>query len=257
MKDSRVRFFRLHGATWKPDFELLAHTEKLRAMTFSPDGRRLATGDDGGTVFVWDLEDTENRTKALRHLRHDAQQNVYGLAFLDEGNVLAASSPATRDTRGVTLWDLRPPTPVIVTSLAHPEKLRAIAAGEDGLYATSYAGEVVHWQRTSSGWSERPTALAGHAGLVFDVAVEGHRGLLATASEDGTVRLWEPRRPTFLRNLAATVRTIDVTSEGIEVITRAGDASFARHELGGRRTDGDAASGRRGEKSCRRPVRSR
>jgi WD40 repeat protein len=33
---------------------LQGHTEALRAVAFSPDGHRLATASDDGTIKVWD-----------------------------------------------------------------------------------------------------------------------------------------------------------------------------------------------------------
>jgi WD40 repeat protein len=42
------------GLLNKPKFQLAGHTGFIRAMTFSPDGKRFATGGQDGLVILWD-----------------------------------------------------------------------------------------------------------------------------------------------------------------------------------------------------------
>ena len=62
--------------------ELIGHTNRVRAVAFSPDGVRVVSGDENGTVIVWDA-----RTGTLR-----AQLPGGGVAFSPDGSRIATAT---------------------------------------------------------------------------------------------------------------------------------------------------------------------
>ena len=75
------------------------HDDEVQCLTFSPDGRRLATADAEGTVKLWDVR---TGLEVLRLPVHE--QAVTGLAFSGDGKMLY-----TAGTDGsVKLWDGTP-----------------------------------------------------------------------------------------------------------------------------------------------------
>ncbi len=68
-------------------------------MNFSPDGKRLATGQPDGQVKVWDLT-TGQETLTLKG--HTGQ--VTGLEFSPDGHRLISASMDTT----VRIWDATP-----------------------------------------------------------------------------------------------------------------------------------------------------
>jgi WD40 repeat protein len=71
-------------------------------VAFSPDGRTLATGDDNGRAYLWDVA-----TRRLVGTRTDPEVGIFGMfpvAFSPGGRMVAAA-----DSRGnIYLWNSRP-----------------------------------------------------------------------------------------------------------------------------------------------------
>ena len=98
------------------------HESDVGAVAFDPAGRRLATGDDGGSARVWSL--AGRRVTVLTG--HEGK--VTSLAFAPDGD---RSSPEVRSTRRHGIWDLRsgtrPPS-----CAAHDSLVLGVAFGPDG-----------------------------------------------------------------------------------------------------------------------------
>ena len=99
----------------------------VRAVAFSPNGKRLAVGVQD-EVNVWDLD---AMTVAARLRWHPA--SVAALAFSPDGHTLATAGGEIR------LWDLRPSVPdiAVTTSLqhtlrGHPHWVNAVTFSPDG-----------------------------------------------------------------------------------------------------------------------------
>jgi WD40 repeat protein len=59
----------------------------ITALAFSPDGRRVASGQIDGVVHVWDVDDGRELPANITH-----QGAVSGLAFLEDGRTLLSAS---------------------------------------------------------------------------------------------------------------------------------------------------------------------
>jgi hypothetical protein len=73
-----------------------AHTADVNAITFSRDGRRLATGSSDKKVKLWDF--TQNSSTAILEFAHD--KFVWSVAFNADAGLLAAGC----DNNNVYLW---------------------------------------------------------------------------------------------------------------------------------------------------------
>jgi len=80
--------------------ELLGHAERVNVVTFSPDGRRIATGSNDRSIKIWNAH-TGQELLTLS----DGDGDIVGLAFSPDGRRLAS----VNEDYGVTVWEATEP----------------------------------------------------------------------------------------------------------------------------------------------------
>jgi hypothetical protein len=91
--------------------ELQGHTDAVRAVAWSPDGRRLVSASDDGTVKLWDVSTGEE----LLTFRGQREVAFTSVAFSPDGRRLLASQG-----NALTIWDATPRDPKVGVSGAAP-----------------------------------------------------------------------------------------------------------------------------------------
>ena len=177
-------------ATAQPVADLAGPGGPVQAVTFSPDGRILATAAAGDVVRLWDVR---SRQQVLNLPRRNGQARK--LAFSPDGSLLA-----TGGGNAARLWDVRSGKEIrSITS----EPAWSMAFSPDGrLLATAGGGnrpaaggaapaavdkDVWLWDVTTGALVDR---LTGHDSEVHAIAFSPAADILATSSQDRTVRLW-------------------------------------------------------------------
>lgn len=163
----------------------------IRAMAFSPDGRLLATAGADRRVRLWETA-TGNCRRALTG--HHGYVNA--VAFSPDGTLLASAGY----DEAVRLWD--PASGVTVRALTgHEGHVNAVAFSPDGaLLATVGSDRAVRLRDPGA------STPAGEGAGVMQVAFAA--GTLATADDDGCVRLWSPDTGAPLRQLTNYIRGV-------------------------------------------------
>jgi WD40 repeat protein len=164
-------------ATWKAD------TLFAFVVTFSPDGKSLATGSRNEGIQLWNAADG----KLLRTLEKQKGW-VYALAFSPDGQTLASSDSNTDPV--VRLYRVADGAPIRVLSDAGG----VMGFSPDG---QTLATNTVQLWRVSDGSSLR--TLSGHPERgVTSAAFSPDSKLFATGDAEGTVRLWRVADGTLL-----------------------------------------------------------
>jgi hypothetical protein len=166
--------------------EFNQHAHAICTAAFSPDGRLLAT-DCNRSITAWDLAEKKVVFAPGQVLRG----YVDSLDFSADGKVLAAGYyTGWNAPGGVVLWDMpgfkeRKPgiqtqTGSIINLAFSPDGALLIGGGQD---------QCVRVWHTATG--REIATLFGHEKLIHRVAVSPDGKTIASASYDGTVKLWD------------------------------------------------------------------
>jgi WD40 repeat protein len=159
---------------------LHAHTDDVRSVAFSPDGKILATAGADKVIFLWDTETYRPIGKLEGH-----GDLVKSIAFSPDGRSLASGS----DDTTVILWDVETQRPQGLAFVGHEDLVNGVAFSPDGrtLASASRDTTIRLWDIET----RQSTVLAGHEDLALSVAFSPDGRTLASASSDNTVRLWD------------------------------------------------------------------
>jgi WD40 repeat protein len=174
---------------------------KITALSFSADGQKLASGDDRGNVDLWEVS-TGRRLGAT--LQGHTDQAVSGLAFSSDGKRLI-SAYATAG-QPVLVWDLERqygeaaheslPAPSPKPTAASPSG-HLVATGDCALNSPRVLSPSVPTGECTRGdialtdtRTNQTVHMRGHTDRVTGLAFYGEN-ILASASRDGTVMLWD------------------------------------------------------------------
>ena len=217
------------GASPPGFVELSERPGSHRILSFSPDGQRLAVGDMGGELRVFDAASGNRLIGIVAHAGR-----VRGVAFAGDGRGIWTSGE--NDLR---LWEVEPDAGVRLTRVSgeafhgvdvspdgrllaavggmgslhcidrdsghvlstpfgNTAILSAVAFAPDGdrIAAASYGKAVFVWRR---GQTDEPPVRVEHPGLVSYVCFSPDGARLATACDDGGVRLWRTADGTMER----------------------------------------------------------
>jgi WD40 repeat protein len=151
----------------------------ITAVAFSPDGRRIITGNRANIARVWDVETKKQLFTIKGHTGW-----VFAVAVSPDGKVLATGSADGT----VKLWDIV--TGQELQTLKHKSGVTALAFSPDGkILATGSNDSIVKLWDTAT--KQEMNTLNGHVKAISWITFSPGGKVLATASGDGTARLWD------------------------------------------------------------------
>jgi WD40 repeat protein/energy-coupling factor transporter ATP-binding protein EcfA2 len=158
---------------------LAGHDGPVTAVTFSPDGRFIATGSSDTSVRLWDAA-----TGQTLFTLQDHERAVNDVAFSPDGSRLVSAGEDGR----LVVWNTETGARLVSRS-GDNGPIRAIAFSPDGaqLAAANDDATLRIWQ--TDGWVSLYLSF-GHDDALTDVAYTGDGRLLATSGRDGRIIFW-------------------------------------------------------------------
>lgn len=186
-----IRVKRINAGTGADDgaetIELEAHRGGVMAIEVAPGATLLASGDDTGAAFLWDLSSERPENSALALSGHDAA--LEGLVFSRDGRWLATddAGDAVRLWR-VEGWKGERLTPIVLRGLGRSIH-NAVFSMDSKLLATASDDNMARmWDLSSTSIAATPVVIRGHTSPVMGVAFDPRDRFLCTTSSDGDVR---------------------------------------------------------------------
>ena len=148
---------------------------------FSVDGTRIVVGYNDGVVAIWDVA---NQTRL--YTLESGSPSVSAIAVSPDGKTIAAGDDY------LCLWNIETGRALCEPLEGHVFCLSFNSSG-NRLVSGSYKNHVTIWDIRSDGINAHieSVELRGHSSYVLDVSSSPSGTLITSASDDGTLRVWD------------------------------------------------------------------
>ncbi|MGW2425283.1 nSTAND1 domain-containing NTPase [Streptomyces sp. NPDC001709] len=191
---------------------LHGHTDTVTSVAFSPDGRTVATGSWDHTARIWHIGGDPRPRPLAVLVGHPAI--VWSVAFSPDGRTLVSVGGSR------LFWD--------VTDPAHPKRFSALPGGA---YQAAFSPDSRMLANSDRLLDLRDLSLGTHDDVVTSLAFAPGGRLLASASWDGTARLWQVTGGralwplAILRGHTKFVRSVAFSPDGRTLVTASEDTT--------------------------------
>ncbi|HEY9621736.1 MAG TPA: TIR domain-containing protein [Crinalium sp.] len=158
---------------------LSGHQFSVSSVSFSPDGKTLASGSWDNSIKLWNVETGELIRTLPGH-----QSSVRSVSFSPDGKTLASGS----GDKTIKLWNVETGE-LIRTLMGHQSSVRSMSLSSDGktLASGSDDNSIKLWNVETG---ELIGTLTGHLYGVWSVSFSPDGKTLASGSGDKTIKLW-------------------------------------------------------------------
>ncbi|MBE9114680.1 CHAT domain-containing protein [Lusitaniella coriacea LEGE 07157] len=189
-----------------------AHRSWIMDVSWSSDGRLIASGSTDKTIKLWQFTNEET-TPPLQDILSDHQGSVNSVKFSPDNRLLVSAG----NDNTVKLWQLD--GTLLNTLNGHRDRVWEITWSPDSQsFATASQDKTIEiWDKDGT----LSATLKGHNSSVYSVSWSADGQTLATASADTTIKLWHPQsnKLTTLAGHGAEIRDVAFSPDGKRLIT--------------------------------------
>jgi WD40 repeat protein len=162
---------------------LNGHNDIIFSISFSPDGKVLASGSEDGALNIWDIATRKQVSAIPGHM-----ENVRSLSFSPDGSMIASGGW----DRAVRLWSVQ--SWQEIQAFEHSGSISSVSFSSDGnILGASCQGGKTSTKLWSVPERKEIATLSGHRDYIFSISFSPDGGMLASGSDDGTVKVWSLR----------------------------------------------------------------
>lgn len=199
------------------------HTSNIISMSFSSDGRYIATGDAEGTIVIWNRADRS----VMRRIRAHSGE-IRFLMFIPGKYELASAG----GDGAIKLWGVYG-TELLATLLEPSEDtVTALTTSTDGQFLYAALEDM-----TVKGWTVSLRRLRGTLGfnnrLINSIAVSPDGDYMAVTEENESILLWSihESRVAWKRDLDKSATQVLFSIDGKRLLTSGGDNWFREWDV--------------------------
>jgi WD40 repeat protein len=212
---------------WRELRALRGHTAGVSSIAYSPDGRRIVSGSDDGTIKVWDTE----RGCELRTLTGHAKA-VPSIAYSPDGRRIASGSWDST----VRIWDAESGRALCI--IKGDGEVSSVAYSPDGrrIVSGSYDGTIKVWDmengrelRTLRGYGNWVVSEGVPLNCVISVVYSPDGRRIVSGSYDGTIKIWDAESGRELRTLmghTGAVYSMAYSPDGRRIVSGSFDGTI-------------------------------
>ncbi|GFF65994.1 vegetative incompatibility protein HET-E-1 [Aspergillus lentulus] len=206
--------------SWTPMIQALAgHVETIEIVTFSPDGKQIASGSYDGMIKLWDTV-----TGSLQRTLSGHSAQITAMAFLPDSKLIMSGALEG----SVMLWDTTTGDRQDWFHLQSPEEREAsphaLAFSADcrQIAATGYYHDNQCIMLFDAATGDPQKILTGDSDTTLALAFSPDDMQLVSGSYDGTVRLWDTTTGDLQKTLVGhtdSVRTVAFSPDGKKIVS--------------------------------------
>ncbi len=161
---------------------LTGHEAWVTSVSFSPDGKLVASGSYDNTVRLWSVASQEPLGAPLT----GHKLGVRSVSFSPDGKLVASGS----EDKTVRLWQVASGEPQGAPLTGHEAWVTSVSFSPDGQLVASGSKDKTVWLWSVASGKPQGAPFTGHQGDVTSVSFSPDGQLVASGSGDKTVWLW-------------------------------------------------------------------
>ncbi len=179
-----------HNLTYR--VSRILYGSSISDIALSPDGKILVSGNSDGDICLWDVETGRKRNTLTSS---PGWGSINQSVFSPDGKMFATS----RDDGKISLWDVntgelkewfRDHTAPISCLAFTPDGHTLASGSQDNTIRLWNVGKIPLFNRELNEFAQ-PITLTNHSGTVTDLVFTRNGRVLASASDDGTICVWD------------------------------------------------------------------